>query len=906
MTTIVSWLGSLALLLSLGGTAHASALAEPTSATSATSASGAGCDVVHSLTTLGRAQRDLLHRACIEGPREDGSTYAALFRLVSSSGWHAGVVSTILRRHERRSVTAWADGGFHSTPPALVAQERLESVLPKFARGERCPELRNSEDLAEFLDAVGADEEPEELPFTSRFASCVGVPLKAMEGTRLLTIRADGLVDVTVVMGTRDFVHARRFRREEAVQLGGHRFLIVAVPEASPVAVFANHENQELPLAWRGLMGRNSVIWAAPPRRSCLDMSVHMNAGTHLFIDGVRVDGGPPADVCDTPKGGHGPDPTVDRTVAITLDRRGSGVPDHEVAALVCENDRPVVRHLSGVAATAPSEQLRPAGECDTLRLDLSTPDQQRVAVLGVSKLPGCETSPMWATDVQERARHILERDPAHRGERDYANFSAYAEASEALASLETQMGGRSEADSERGADTNALLGSAAQEAWRQGIDTLLSFAVQCTPGEPSGKDQGRWAYSIRATSIHVSDLFARGYYSRDGLDLEDFIDVQSVGFGGVDQQDAALGALLDRIFEVQSPRIVRPPVDTHYRRSQPIRVSRVFEAPEEKDVDLSTPDSIVARFRPIARDRWTWNEVRRGARREVRPRACEELAHRGARSKEAIDAVRETFAEPSNKENTLTLMRSRDRLDISSDPGALVYEGELFPPRPGWYMVVVGDTDEEGVEDAVCVNATAHNLDLWGEMIISGGPLAYAPNGSRALLYLRPRLGATWYLPNHWLGFGFSLGYGRTIYSGTRGDWVDLDVSQQENLQWIRNALLLAPHVEARSRATKLPVELRARLGVAINSGLVDISRVDPALVEFRLGNDEDIVLDLDTDVNLDLGIGVPLGPVMLNIMGVASLSAVDDSLLRSATSVTQDANVYVGFGLGISGGRQ
>ena len=447
--------------------------------------------------------------------------------------------------------------------------------------------------------------------------------------------------------------------------------------------------------------------------------------------------------------------------------------------------------------------------------------------------------------------------------------------------------------------------GSAAQEAWRQGIDTLLSFAVQCTPREPTAKGQARWGYSIRATSIHVSDLFARGYYSRDGLDLEDFIDVQSVGFGAVDQQDAAIGALLDRIFEVEIPRFVRPPVDTPYRKSQTIRVSRFFHITEEKDVDLSLPDSMVARYRPLPRSQTRPEGAKPTSRRLIRPRACEELAHRGARSKETIKAVREAFSEKSSGEQSVTLLRSRDQLDMSSDPGALVYEGELFVPRPGWYMVAVNGPDGT-IQDAVCVNATAHTVDLWAEMVVSGGPLVYAPNGSRAQVYLRPRLGATWYLRNHWLGFGFSLGYGYTAYEGSRGDWTDLEVSQQEQLQWQRHALLLAPHVEARSRATVSPVEFRARLGVALNAGLVNISQVDPNLVEFRLRNDDDIVLDVDTDINLDLGIGVPLGPVQAHLLGMASLSAVDDSLLRSATSVTQDANLFIGFGLGISGGRR
>src|SRR5262249_2311473 len=137
---------------------------------------------------------------------------------------------------------------------------------------------------------------------------------------------------------------------------------------------------------------------------------------------------------------------------------------------------------------------------CEPLRLDLGTPTRQRVAVLGVAKLPGCEVTPMWASDLQERVRHVLSRDVAHRDVRDYANFSAYAEASEALASLESRIGHPTpteEKQTDPGSGTDQLLGSAAREAWRQGIDTLLSLAVQCTPRGQTESGDPQFSYSI-------------------------------------------------------------------------------------------------------------------------------------------------------------------------------------------------------------------------------------------------------------------------------------------------------------------------------------------------------------------------------------------------------------------------
>ncbi len=873
------------------------------------------CDVIHSLTGIDRDQRQLLHDACTGTPRTDAATYAALFRLVSSSGWHVGVVATILAGKTDPAITVWSDGKTHDPPAVGVAQEHIDADLPAFADGLRCSELRRSDELADFLDALDADEEPESLPFTSELTDCLGVPRGAMEGARLLTIRADGLEDVTVIMGTRDFVHARRFHRKQALRLGNHRFFIIAVPEASPVAVFANHENLELPVIWRGLMGRNALVWAKPPRRSCLDLSVDMNPSTHLYIDGVRVDGGGSDPVCAGKSDTDAPRQTVDRTLAITLDRPDTGLPDHEVAALTCEGKgkdrRPVVRHLSPLNATAPSEQLRQTGECESLRLDLSTPEKQRVAVLGVSKLQGCEATPLWASDIQERARHILGQDAAHRGKRTYANFSAYAEATEALSSLETQMGGDAQGGPDRGADTNTLLGSAAQEAWRQGIDTLLSFALQCTPRGKDDQGELQWAYSIRATSIQVSDLFARGYYGREGIDLEDFIDVESVGFMTADQQDASLGALLDRVFAVDTPRFTPPPVDVYYRRSQTLRISRYFNEPVAKK---QVPEEFAIRYRAFHKVGRPPNKTERKALREevrvsgpeysARPRLCERLVHRGARPPGAIAAAREKYATLGTEEHLLVLQRSREELDMSSNPQAAVHKGELKPPRPGWYLIAIEDEQGE-IQDAVCINATTPGIEVWGQATVGGGPLAFAGNGSRARLHVRPRLGSTWYLRGRWLGLGFGLGYGLTRYQGDRADWTDLAIASPGLLDWSRHALLVAPHVEARTRSTALPFELRARLHPTLDAALVDIRKIDRALVSFRDSRLPNTVLDFDFDLDLDLILGVPVGPIQVEGIVTASYMAVDDDFYRSGASVTQDANFMLGFGLGISGGR-
>ncbi|MCX4247182.1 hypothetical protein [Paraliomyxa miuraensis] len=912
MSLLRALLGALALVMCLSWPRSSSA-----APASAPRPAAADCDVIHGLTALDRTQRERLHRACIDGPQDDAATYTALFRLVSSSGWHAGVVGTMLRRHGRDSLTAWAEGRPHDAPAALVAQEKLDAGLSAFAAGTLCKEFRDSEALAEFLDAVGADEPPESLPFTSRFATCLGVPASTMESIRLLTIRADGLEDVTVVVGTRDYVHAQRWTRADALRLDGHRFFVAAVPEASPVVVLGTHENQALPVVWRGLVTRNEVVWAAAPRRSCLDLSVRMNPDTRLYFDGVRIDDGPEEEVCAAPTADattktDTDDPlSVDRTLAITLDQPGSGLPEHEISALTCEGRgtarRPVVRHLSPLPATAPADQLRAAGLCEAFRLDLGTPTKQRVAVLGVNKLPGCEATPLWASDVPERVRHVIGRDVAHRDARTYTNFSAYAEASEALSSLETRLGGRnrSDANEREDADANALLGTAAQEAWRQGIDTLLSFTMQCMPHGSNADGEPQWSYSIRATSIHVSGLFARGYYGRDGLDLEDFINVESVGFDTVEQQDAAIGALLDRTFGVTTPRFVPPPDHEPYRRPLTLRLSGWSDDPPGAAAEPGN-ETIELRYKSLygVGEHLVDVQARRVPGSADRPAPCEMLVARGARLPEATAAAASTYESLPTKERRVVFERSRDDEDVSSDPRATVHKGEIYLPRPGWYLVTT-DADQDGeLDDAVCVDATSHSIDVWADLAPSGGPLAFASNGSRIRLYTRARVGMTRYFRGGWLGTGVSLGYGFTDYVGPRADWKDLDVASREEQQWRRHALLLSPHLEFRSRTRALPVEFRARLGPAIDTAMVDARRVDYALVEFRAGNDENAILDIDVDANLELSMGVPVGRIQIDIMTMLSHLAVDDSLVRSATTVVEDANMVLGFGLMISGG--
>lgn len=908
---VAAWFG---LVLGLGTSASAQAAAVPSRS----------CEAIHSLATLSADQRAVLLRACAEGPSPGGALYSALFRLVSSPGWHAAVVDAILRRSGSSSLTAFAPDVASRTLSTDRVQSALDRNRDAFSAGSACTEFQQLPVYREFVEAIVADEPPPSVPFTSRFAACMGADDSWLDGTRLMTIRADGLLGATVVVGTREYVHARSLSRDDALSVGNHLMWVVAVPDASPAVVIGHHEHQRLPVVWRGLVNRNTLVWPAPPRRSCLDVSAKLDAQTRLYIDGTQV-AGPAGALCTAAASTPTEPVSVDRTLTITLDRAGSGLVDHEVAALTCEDGAPVVRHLSAVPAIASEGELRVASDCGSLSLDLSAPAEERVAVLGVTKMPGCESTPLWATDVAERVRNILERDPAHNPEpgsddrdRIYANFSAYAEATEALGALESRLGRPPRDDESRDDNANMLLGSAAQEAWRQGIDTLLSFAVQCT--ERGTDDQGRpqWAYSIRATSIGVSGLFARGYYGRDGLDLKEFIGVHSVAFDDARLQDAAVGTLLDRVFSEPTARLANPTEPTSYRYPPVIRLSRYFEGEGGPAETLKVVQTRIVGRRYC--DATTEDDPAcRGPARvlrpgDPRPRVCEGLVHRGARSAQAIEQAGRVYAalvdepaadKPGNGARVVTLQRSRGEYDVGDDPHAAAYEGPLELRGPGWYLVVVRDEQGE-VTDASCVQATVDRRDVWGDISMSGRPVALAPNGSRLQFLLRPRFGVTWYGRPAWFGGGASIGYSFVGYQGARGDWRDLEVSVQQRQRWLRHSIVVGPHGEVRSRFPRSPVQLWSRLHVALDVGIVDVGRVDEALVQFRGGSSEDVVLDLDVGLGVQAGIGVPLGPVELRGFVFGDFRAIDDALSRSATSVTQDGNLVLGFGFGVGGGSR
>ncbi|MCA9714178.1 MAG: hypothetical protein KC468_05785 [Myxococcales bacterium] len=889
------------------------------------------------LSLLDADQRVLLHDACLHGPKNTPELAAAMARLAASPGWHAGALARLVdpgsdrftagaTMTELERIQTWVQARgkeFAALPQgASASSRRAELRHPDdpdggwSGLGPSCRELRHGELMGEFLAGVEADASPEVLPFDADFLECLGVAGERLRGTRVLTIRADGLASLTAIIGTRTYTHVRTFTRADAMKIGAHRFLALVVPEAAPVTLVGVHENLELPLHWHGIISRNEAVWVEPVHMSCLELSYVAGDDTRLYVDGIAIE----ARGVETRLPGAR---RHERTLTVALDQTRARVPDHEVVAIKRRRvgasevgrDAWEIRHRESLPAAAAPAHMRRAHECTVLSLDFSEPPKRRVAVLGVTQGASCASSPMWADDLRERVRRIIETDRAHRDARQYANFSAYATAADALAALKTRMNpgeGRT-TGAETGADAMELVGTAAKEAWRQGIDTLLSFELQCSPqGGGDGSSEpvdaraaaSRWSYSLKATKIDVRTLFARGYHGRESLDLERFIHVDSIGFDSPRVRDPILVTLLDRVFDVVGElRFIFEQREVSYRTPITIRAGMVID-PSSPPPQLD-PDDVLSQ------------------RREGLRLSVVSSSEFGPFDRVFCQPREDTRAELPESSSKLWLGRSARPSDSSASPNAAVYEGVFKAPRPGWYLLVL-DSDGDGANgwprrNWICVHATAEPREVWGDLAISGGPFMGAFNdalgdtGTAARFYLRGRVGATWYPRRaRWFGAGLHGGFSLTDYQGTRSDWSDLGgtgsgtgTEADELRLWRRFSLLAGPMLEFRTRATRPELEFRARLAPAFNVGVVDLSRIPETAGQFRRGNTGNGVLDPDLDLFLDLAVTGITGAVEVGGTIMIGYTGVEDRLRLTGTTAFQDANLFIGIGLLLGGAR-
>jgi len=847
------------------------------------------CDGAWAIDRLDADERLALHAACDGQAVPPATLHKTLRRLLGADGWHAGALAWLVGPTQTRRWT-WSLSlpakARSKAPPIDALQRAIDRNMPAFAAGERCSELRRSSLIADFLEAASNDSEPEELPFDSDFLRCLGIDAHLSEGTRLLTIRADGLDSLVVAFGNTRSTLTRYFARDEMLLLGKHRFVIAAVPEGTPVTIIGNHRGQEVPLQWRAVVGRNQAVWMVPVRQACVSFNVRLGDDERLFVDGQEV----PA---LAEKGGR----AIDQPMILSRDLPQAVVPDHEIAVLSCTEEQScAIRYLSKIPAA--TQRPEPRHLCEPFRLDLRPRKQQQVAVIRTSRGATCDQSPLWADDLRDRIRYFLTTDARHRGKRELADVYAYAEISGALASLEGDIsqGPGAAKGPDRGVDTSEALGTVAKEAWRQGLDMLMTFEVQCLP-KPDQPDE--YTYSLQGTMIGVDEIFGRGFYGDQGLDLDRYIKIESISFDSPSLQDAALAALLDRLFSVPSSRFLHDQISTNYREPAQLRVGTMFPGGDE----TVTPEALRVLFKRMPRrrgidrsplaDRGTW-----------RPEICDRLTRVSRSGDETMKEVAITLDELPGKTGELNMLLSREGTDHSVSRQSGIHSRDLTPRLPGWYLVA--RQDEGGaVSDAICVDATYSSREIWGELMVAGGPTVLTSTEVDTFL-TRARVGYAYY-PFSWLGVGVRGGYQNARYTLSEGvaSWQDLDVVSP-SISWQRHALTVGPLLEARTRFSRLPMEFRARFSPYLDLGLVSVphENVPVSLSEFRTTTVSDTFFDIDVGVDLDLIIGYALGPVQIQHGLMLGVMAVDDRFRATGVTAAENFAGVLGFSLGVGGG--
>lgn len=846
------------------------------------------CDGAWTIKRLSMSERATLYAACQGNLVPPATLHQTLRRLLGTDGWNAGAMAWLVSPALPRRWTwaASAPATLRAKPPPIdTLQGTIDRSLKGFASATRCPELRRSSLITDLLTAASDDTEVDELPFDSDFLRCLGIDERISEGTRLLTVRADGLESLVISFGDTRSTMTRYFGRDDMLVLGKHRFVIAAVPQGTPVALFGEHRSQEVPLHWHSVVGRNQTVWMTPVRQACINLNVRMAEDDRLFIDGKEI-------VALTNSSGG---LMIDQPMILSRDRPQAVVPDHELSVLSCDEEQHCdIRYLSTIPGT--TDRPEPRLVCEPFRLDLRPRKRQQVAIIRTSR-ETCERSPLWADDLRDRVRYFLTTDDRHRGQREIADVHAYAEISSALASLEGEIkqGPGKATGPDTGMEPSQALGTVAKEAWRQGLDILMTFSVLCQP-DPNHPEE--YTYSLQGTMIGVDEIFGRGFYGDAGLELDRFIKVETVAFETPALQNAAIATLLDRLFNVPSSRFLHNQSTAYYRDRVPVRIGTVFSGNEPTPEGLRVLFKRMPQRRSIAPSLLT-------ERGEWRPEICDRLTRMSRAEPRTMNDVSDAIENAPGKSREVKLLLSRDGVDDSVSQRNGVHARELQLRLPGWYLVARQDQGGD-ISDAICINSTYNPREIWGEFMIAGEPTIFATTGVESLL-LRARVGYVRYLRPS-LGLGLRLGYQNVQYDLPQGvaSWQDLDVVSTQ-IKWQRHALVLGPLLEGRTRFTRLPLEFRARLSPFIDIGLVSIPEdtVPIYLTDFRNGSTNDFVVDIDTGIDLDLVISRDIRGVQMQYGVALSLLAINDGLRPTAVTATESFAALYGFMIGIGNGR-
>ncbi len=851
------------------------------------------CLVAWSLTGLTIEQRRLLYQACM-GTAPTTDLQALIFRLVSFPDWRAGTLAVLLHRLGP-SISLHADT---ATPAMLPAIARIEEKIDKRlvrdkvlagvnAEGHPCSNLRT--DIKNyFLDlAEGSIPAPPFASYTLGDADrCLGVTDEDISQVHLLTVRADDLDSLFVSAGTTTHARLRWLERKDFVEFEGHQLAVVAVPRGAPVTLRGLAKNQELPIVWHGIVTHDQTVWNKPFSLGCISLSARVDNKTTLLLDGHPL--------------------TSEQSISQRIVNVGPG--DHELIAIECYDTadgktcRVRYREVAQQSVRTTTRNL-----CEDLRLDLK--QQDTVSLLGVTTRDSCEGSTVWPGDIEEGAVRALREREAATG-RSFKDLAAYATLTGALGSLKNQLNPEDGkiSGATTGADGLDLLGSAAKEAWRQGIDSLVSLDLRCI----NNNQDGSTSFSLAAKLVSVREVFQRQRGDLEGLNLDQFIRQETVSFDDPSLINGSVERVIDRLFGLPHIQFLNNSRRISYREKLDIRVASYGGANHNKKSNDPYTRAEYAAAKPIV-------EARRVSigRRDSAPPICRELETTEYFSTELGQRVEKLFeAAPRLPIVKAEVVASERTLDYSNRASVKVYRVNVRAPRPLIYLMIArwpkGHPLAGKIADATCSELYVQTNEFWGDVGVTGG-IGLHSNlpGSPQILYVRARFGQTYYRPLPFLGFGWSGGYAfqRSQIADGLPSWVDVGAPPEgstDPLVWARHSLLVGPTVEARTRWPTIPVELRARFMPALNTGFLDISNINPNYMNFlgTTSDDTTTLADIGLDLFLDLTFSVQAKRVNINSGLMLGLGSLDDWIVGSKRAiVTNGANLFIGFNLGIGG---
>lgn len=822
-----------------------------------------GCAIVDAWTELRAREQAALRAVCRTGTIDEPAVVAsAAFRVHLLGGPRAAALGKILApRDGSRGRTIGAGAS-----DTIAAQELLASLPSRIAAsagaGRRAP-APCGELMAEVRTFAEASDvgEPAGAPFLHddpALARCLG-EAAALQRVELVTLRADNIESAVVVAATPESTTVTRLVADEAVVLGRRRFLVAAVPPSASVTLIAKVRGVEVPAVWQGLVPYDLVAWTEAPAMTCLSLDVSLDADAALFLDGVPV-------------------PAEGREIARTLSVSRE---DHQLVVLACPAgaERCHVRYQTLLTGETLQRRVH---DCRTIRLDLARGAKDVVAIVQATQNEACREAPLRADSLPGMAAEYL-RVGRPRARYEFRNLAAIAALTDALVTLRGRLNQESGevVGAERGADSARLISGAANEAWRQGIDVLLSFELRCSRSERG------WRYQLETKALALSSMFGRGQSGGDGLDLQGLIDVEAEELVIPERYRQALEMTIDRLLGIEYVRLMHYQVSAPYQQTPELRVARH----DGRCVDGACPPRrLLVTARRVAA--------------AGRPAVCAQLEQHAARSSSVVEAAQRAYAAASGRELPLELTPDASGGD---DARAAVMRTRLAAQRPGWYIVLARWADAEAAGDALCVELTTATQELWFDAAMSGRGLHLLPRGSPEELYLRTRIGYTRYLRPSF-GLGSFLGYAYTRYALADGrpSWSDLASLDMSALRWQRHALLIGGLVEYRSRIRPLPFDIRLRAAPTLSVGVLDESELPHALKQL-LGEDsgkEDHV-DVDFNLHFDVGISYAIGPVTINNLLQVGFNALDDGLRRPREGIRSNEGMFIGFGLGIGVAR-